>query len=82
MKDRRRRGEEKRERKSMLWGKKRNNEKDDYMNEKERIVSFIGENISSVMQFLILSNKKIIFLIFIILLFLFFPIYKYFYFAT
>jgi len=52
------------------------------MNEKERIVSFIGENISSVMQFLILSNKKIIFLIFIILLFLFFPIYKYFYFAT
>lgn len=31
--------------------RERMNEKYDYMNEKERIVSFIGENISSVMQF-------------------------------
>lgn len=43
---------EREKRKSMYEGRReRMNEKYDYMNEKERIVSFIGENISSVMQF-------------------------------
>jgi len=59
-KKRRKEKREKRERVCMRGRRERMNEKYDYMNEKERIVSFIGEKkiFHQLCNFLILSNKK------------------------